>query len=124
MKDFFKMTFATMCGIVLLSVITGILFMISLVGMIASESASTKVKDNSVFVLKMNGVINEQEAQPASTQETITEDDQEAQVTPQPMPEDPIMSDDADNTLSPNDDTNIPNDMRETEEQNHGLKDL
>ena len=59
MKDFFKMTFATMCGIVLLSVITGILFMISLVGMIASESASTKVKDNSVFVLKMNGVINE-----------------------------------------------------------------
>ena len=60
MKDFFKMTFATMCGIVLLSVITGILFMISLVGMIASESASTKVKDNSVFVLKMNGVINEQ----------------------------------------------------------------
>jgi hypothetical protein len=27
------------------------------------------------------------------------------------------MSDDADNALSPNDDTNIPNDMRETEEQ-------
>ena len=60
MKEFFKMTFATMCGIILLSVITGILCMISLVGMIASESASTKVKDNSVFVLKMNGVINEQ----------------------------------------------------------------
>jgi len=59
MKEFFKMTFATMCGIILLSVITGILFMISLVGMIASESASTKVKDNSVFVLKMNGTINE-----------------------------------------------------------------
>ena len=65
----------------------------------------------------LSGVINEQEAQPASTQETITEDDQEAKVTPQPMPEDPVMSDDADNTLSPNDDTNIPNDMRETEEQ-------
>ena len=59
MKEFFKMTFATMCGIILLSVITGILFMISLVGMIASESASTKVKDNSVFVLKLNGTINE-----------------------------------------------------------------
>ena len=59
MKEFFKMTFATMCGIILLSVISGILFMISLVGMLASESASTKVQDNSVFVLKLNGTINE-----------------------------------------------------------------
>ena len=59
MKEFFKMTFATMCGIILLSVISGILFMISLVGMLASESASTKVKDNSVFTLKLNGVISE-----------------------------------------------------------------
>ena len=53
------MTFATMCGIILLSVIAGILFMISLVGMLASESASTKVKENSVFVLKLNGTISE-----------------------------------------------------------------
>ena len=59
MKEFFKMTFATMCGIILLSVIAGILFMISLVGMLASESASTKVKENSVFVLKLNGTISE-----------------------------------------------------------------
>jgi protease-4 len=59
MKEFFKMTFATMCGIVLLSVISGILFMISLVGMMASESASTKVSDNSVFVLKMDGTVTE-----------------------------------------------------------------
>ncbi len=59
MKEFLKMTFATICGIVLLSVISGILFMISLVGMMASESASTKVKDNSVFVLKLQGVVSE-----------------------------------------------------------------
>ena len=59
MKEFFKMVFATMCGIVLLSAIAGILFMISLVGIIASDSASTKVDDNSVFVLKLNGTINE-----------------------------------------------------------------
>ena len=59
MKQFFKFTLATMCGIVLLSVITGILFMISMIGVIASDSASTKVKDNSVFVLKLNGVIQE-----------------------------------------------------------------
>jgi len=59
MKEFFKMMFATICGIILLSVITGILFMISLVGMIASDSGNMKVKDNSVFVLKMNGTLNE-----------------------------------------------------------------
>ena len=59
MKDFFKFTLATMCGIILLSVITGILFMISIVGMVAGEAASTSVKDNSVFVLKMNGIVQE-----------------------------------------------------------------
>lgn len=53
------MTFATICGIVLLTVIVGILFTISLIGMIASESATTKVDDNSVFVLKLNGSISE-----------------------------------------------------------------
>lgn len=59
MKDFFKFTLATMCGIVLLSVITGILFVITLIGMIASSSATTKVESNSVFVLKMDGIVNE-----------------------------------------------------------------
>ena len=53
------MVFATMCGIILLSVISGILFMISLVGMIASSSAKTQVEENSVFVLKLNGMIQE-----------------------------------------------------------------
>ncbi|MBQ9672751.1 MAG: signal peptide peptidase SppA [Prevotella sp.] len=69
MKDFFKFTLATICGIVLLSVISGILFMISIVGVIASDSASTKVEDNSVFVLKMNGVVNErsEESNPFSS---------------------------------------------------------
>ena len=62
MKEFFKMVFATMCGIVLLSIISGILFMISLVGMIASSSAKTQVEENSVFVLKLNGVIQERAA--------------------------------------------------------------
>ena len=37
----------------------GLFFVISLVGMLASDSASTKVKDNSVFVIKMEGSINE-----------------------------------------------------------------
>ena len=59
MKQFFKMTFATICGIVIFITLMGLFFMISLVGMLASDSASTKVKDNSVFVIKMNGSINE-----------------------------------------------------------------
>ncbi len=59
MKQFFKMTLATICGIAIFLVITGLFFVISLVGMIASDSASTKVKDNSVFVIKLNGSISE-----------------------------------------------------------------
>jgi len=59
MKQFFKMTLATICGIAIFLVVTGLFFTISLVGMIASDSASTKVKDNSVFVIQMNGVIDE-----------------------------------------------------------------
>ena len=59
MKQFLKMTLATICGIVIVSVATGLFFVISLVGMAASESASTKVKENSVFVLKLSGSVNE-----------------------------------------------------------------
>lgn len=59
MKQFFKMTLATVCGIVIFLLITGFFLVISLVGMLASDSASTKVKENSVFVIKMNGVITE-----------------------------------------------------------------
>ena len=59
MKQFFKMTFATVCGIVIFMVIMGFFMVISLLGMVASDSASTKVKENSVFVLKLDGVIDE-----------------------------------------------------------------
>ena len=60
MKQFFKMTFATVCGIFVFTVIMGLFFVISLAGMVASESGSTKVKDNSVFVIKLSGAIQEQ----------------------------------------------------------------
>ena len=59
MKQFFKMTLATICGIAIFITLTGLFMMISLVGMLASESASTKVKENSVFVIKLNGTISE-----------------------------------------------------------------
>ena len=59
MKEFFKMTLATICGIAIFLVVAGLFFVISLVGMIASDTASTKVKDNSVFVIKLDGTISE-----------------------------------------------------------------
>ena len=59
MKEFFKYTLATICGIVILAIVAGILFMISLASMVASSSAPAKADKNSVFVLSLNGVISE-----------------------------------------------------------------
>jgi protease-4 len=53
------MTLATVCGIAIFLLITGFFLVISLAGMLASDSASTKVKENSVFVIKLNGTISE-----------------------------------------------------------------
>ena len=59
MKQFFKMTLATVCGIVIFMIVMGFFLVISLLGMVASDSASTKVNENSVFVIKLDGIINE-----------------------------------------------------------------
>ena len=59
MKQFFKMTLATICGIAIFLLITLLFFVISFAGMLASDTASTKVKENSVFVIKLNGTISE-----------------------------------------------------------------
>jgi protease-4 len=59
MKQFFKMTLATICGIIIFMVLMGLFFVISLVGILASDSASTKVRDNSVFVIKLSGTVSE-----------------------------------------------------------------
>ena len=75
MKQFFKMTLATICGIAIFLVITGLFFVISLVGMIASDSASTKVKDNSVFVIKLNGSIEERSTEGSPFDEILGMDE-------------------------------------------------
>lgn len=66
MKSFLKYTFATVCGLLIFISITGILFMMTLIGIAAAGSSTPKVKDNSVFVLKMNGTVQEcgEEASP------------------------------------------------------------
>ena len=59
MKSFLKYTFATVCGLFIFVSITGILFIATLVGIAAASSSTPEVKDNSVFVLKMNGTVQE-----------------------------------------------------------------
>ena len=59
MKEFFKMVFATVVGILIFMLIFGILGMMCLVCMVASGSATKSVKDNSVFVLNLSGALEE-----------------------------------------------------------------
>ena len=59
MKDFLKYVAATVTGIILVSVIMGILAVISLVGMAASSAGSTSVESNSVFTLMLSGQMQE-----------------------------------------------------------------
>lgn len=59
MKDFLKYVAATVTGIILVTVIMGILTVISLVGMAASTASSTNVEDNSVFTLMLSGELSE-----------------------------------------------------------------
>ncbi len=59
MKNFLKYMLATVCGLLVFSLITGIVFIAVIAGMAASGSSTTEVKDNSVFVLKLDGLIDE-----------------------------------------------------------------
>lgn len=59
MKDFLKYTLATVTGIIAVSAIMMFLGIVSLIGMIASEQAKPAVKDNSVFVLSLSGLMEE-----------------------------------------------------------------
>lgn len=59
MKQFFKYTLATMCGIAFLAILAGIFFMILLVSLLANDSAPVKAEKNSVFVLKLDGYVTE-----------------------------------------------------------------
>jgi protease-4 len=59
MKEFFKMVFATIVGILLFGVIMGIFGMMCIVGMVASSSGVKSVDDNSVMVLNLSGTMEE-----------------------------------------------------------------
>lgn len=60
MKDFFKYTAATVVGIIVFTIVCVALSVMSIVGMVASASATQAVEKNSVLILKLNGSIDEQ----------------------------------------------------------------
>ena len=59
MKDFLKYVFATITGIIVLGLIMGIFFVISLVGLAASSASTVPVEKNSVFTLMLSGQVDE-----------------------------------------------------------------
>ena len=59
MKDFLKYVFATITGIILLTIVRAILGAISLVGLAASSAKTTQVEENSVFTLMLSGQLEE-----------------------------------------------------------------
>ena len=59
MKDFLKYMSATVVGLIVFSILTGVIGMMCLVGMIAASSSTKEVSDNSVLVVNMSGMLNE-----------------------------------------------------------------
>ena len=60
MKQFLKYTLATICGILIVVFVLVLVFGASVAGMMSSgSSAPAQVKDNSVFVLKLEGLVQE-----------------------------------------------------------------
>ena len=59
MKDFLKMTFASIIGMMIAGFILLILSISVIGGMVATTEVATTVKDNSVFVLDLKGNIVE-----------------------------------------------------------------
>lgn len=59
MKDFFKYMSATVVGLIVFTLLTGVIGAMCIVGMIASGSSTKDVSDNSVMVLNMSGMLDE-----------------------------------------------------------------
>jgi len=62
MKQFLKYVMATVTGIILFTLVIGILGAISLVGLAASNAGSQQVEENSVFTLSLSGLVEERAA--------------------------------------------------------------
>ena len=84
MKDFLKMTFATVTGLLVTGFILIILGMMSLVGMLMSAETEVKVSDNSILTIDLKSTVTERyapspfdelfmnDAQPMSLEDILT----------------------------------------------------
>ena len=79
MKDFIKHTLATVVGIFVFFIITGILMLMSIVGMVASSSQATTIDDNSVLVIKLKGEITDRSNDEENPLTTLIGDRAESQ---------------------------------------------
>ena len=59
MKEFIKNVGATVVGIFVFTILVGAIGMMSLVGMVASGSSAKDVADNTVFVINLEGQLQE-----------------------------------------------------------------
>ena len=59
MKDFIKYTLATITGMVVVSVVMGLIGLVTIIGMVASNEAPVSVNDNSVMVINLSGTLEE-----------------------------------------------------------------
>ncbi|MBR5687907.1 MAG: signal peptide peptidase SppA [Prevotella sp.] len=59
MKQFFKMVFATMVGMLLFGLLTMFIGIMCIIGMVSSGNSSVKLRDNSVVVMNLSGDLNE-----------------------------------------------------------------
>ena len=59
MKEFLKMTGATIVGLIIFFVALGFIGIMCLVGMVASSESTKNISDNSVLVLNLSGNLNE-----------------------------------------------------------------
>ena len=78
-KEFIKYTLATIVGIFIFGIITGILMLMSIVGMVASSSQTTTIDDNSVLVLKLKGEIVDHSSQEDNPFAALMGDEAEVQ---------------------------------------------
>ncbi len=62
MKNFFKLTCATMLGMLLFAIVVAVIGSIAIAGMISSEDTAKTVSSGSILRINLNGIINEQRA--------------------------------------------------------------
>lgn len=76
MKDFLKMTLATVFGLLLFGLLSGMLLLGSLGALLALGSSPTTLQANSVLELKLNGVVVEREQDDVTAMMSMIDDSQ------------------------------------------------